>query len=149
MLDSWVFLFILFGSVVMWRVLHEKDKPTLGVLRVLVVQDGQHIFCQCLEIDYTAQGRNVAEATHNFQEGLLRTVEANLEKNKNTYRMVLPAPKEIWREAFDGVGNGTIRCQPGSLPKRVRECLHFQSVVYLVSVRPYDNRSFSTGWGST
>jgi hypothetical protein len=71
----------------------------IGNLRVLLVPDGKFWFAQGLEIDYGAQGDDVAEARKNFEEGLYATIDLNLRMNGDIDSLLVFAPSEVLREA--------------------------------------------------
>jgi hypothetical protein len=73
----------------------------LDNLRVLITKADGSWFAQGLEIDYSADGKTVAEAKKRFQSGLSKTVDAHLRVHGNVKALLRPAPSDVWTEYFD------------------------------------------------
>lgn len=70
-------------------------------LSVLIVPDGKFWFAQGLEINYGAQGDSVEDAKHNFEEGLIATVNQHIAVHGDIKRLLKFAPSEILQEAAE------------------------------------------------
>lgn len=79
-----------------------EGEDLVGVenLRVVIVRDGDYWFAQGLEIDYAAQGKNVADVKRRFQDGMCATIHEHLRMYGNIEQFLRPAPREVWKELF-------------------------------------------------
>lgn len=73
----------------------------LGNIRVILMPDNDGWFAQGLEIDYAAQGENIEDAKHQFEEGLDATIREHLRVHNDIRRLLVVAPNDIWRLVSD------------------------------------------------
>jgi hypothetical protein len=78
----------------------EHQAVGIGNLHVLIVPDGNFWFAQGIEIDYAAQGSTIDEAKKNFEDGLVLTIEQNLNVYQTIEGILTPAPAYIQLEAL-------------------------------------------------
>lgn len=83
-------------------------------LRVLIVPDeeGLGYVAQGLEIDYVATGHTLEEVKANFAEGLLRTVEAYLHRDRPLSALFSKGrtPPEAWQQWLKSERKDMLNC---------------------------------------
>ena len=73
----------------------------IGNLRVMIMKTPTYWFAQGLEIDYAAQGETIEEVKECFQTGLDLTIKEHLTVHDSIEKLLVPAPKTVWREFFE------------------------------------------------
>jgi hypothetical protein len=63
-------------------------------LRVVIRRHEDHWFAQGVEIDYSVEGTDIDDVRRAFEEGLARTINANLNRFGHIEGLMKPAPRE-------------------------------------------------------
>ena len=73
----------------------------VGDLRVLIIRDGEkEWYAQGLEIDYLAQGDDLASVMDAFQVGLMKTIHEHLKCYGDIVKLLRPAQADVWTEFY-------------------------------------------------
>jgi hypothetical protein len=69
-------------------------KPTR--LRVVVFQEGDWLYAQCLEYDFATQAKNLPDLLYDLQKMIVGHIAISLENGLKPFAKVGRAPKKYW-----------------------------------------------------
>lgn len=73
----------------------------LDSLRVLITKEDGTWLAQGLEVDYAVDGDSLADVKKRFEDGLAKTIEANIRVHDNIKPLLRVAPQEVWDQWND------------------------------------------------
>ncbi len=77
-----------------------------GDLRVMVLEEDGIWYAQGMEVDYIAQGVTKEDAMRAFEDGLAKTIRANLEHVGHIRGLLQTADSETWGEFYSQSEDG-------------------------------------------
>ena len=102
-----------------------------GNLRVVIVPDGDSLFAQGLDIDYAAQGVDMAEVKANFARGLRATVNQHLQLYGNIKRLLKAASPEMCQDILLD-SSAQFKLLPHVSAHEVHEAIPYANIHFLV-----------------
>jgi hypothetical protein len=112
--------------------IHGESVAIFDNLRVLITKDDGVWLAQGLEVDYAIDGDSLPDVKKRFEDGLARTIEANLRVHGTIKPLLRVAPTEVW-DQWNDAKNALRRFQHTTVvvtPQKQSE-LPFDQIVYL------------------
>lgn len=82
-----------------------------ATLRVLIYKSDGHYVAQSLEIDYLSTGETEDAAKNNFAEGLIRTIQANLQRDRSLRGLFKSrTPPDCWLKYMNSRRQNELYC---------------------------------------